>query len=183
MRYSGFILSFEPESKAFYKLTKLTKRDSAWECLQYGLGSEETTMLLNVAENDGLSSTFNNTKRNEKIPKIFVSTDHCEEVKIMKLDAFQNYFQNHESVFLKIDTQGFELEVLKGGLDSFEKITCVLMEASFVEQYYDQVSIHSLINMMHSLEFDLIDVFTHGYRNRMQIECDLFFSRKPRNSQ
>jgi hypothetical protein len=52
--------------------------------------------------------------------------------------VFENYCNQTERAFLKIDTQGFESEVLTGCLSKLSKITAIQLELSTVPLYEGQ---------------------------------------------
>jgi FkbM family methyltransferase len=58
-----------------------------------------------------------------------------ENIEITKLDNLNFDFTN-QSV-LKVDVQGFELEVLKGALNSLVKFDLIIIECSFVSEYLE----------------------------------------------
>jgi len=62
-----------------------------------------------------------------------------EKVNIFKLDSvLEPYLQDSENRFLKIDTQGFEWQVLDGCSQSLSLFKGILCELSFVQLYQSQ---------------------------------------------
>ena len=56
--YSERIISFEPLCDPFAKLVATAESDSLWEAYPYGIGDTERMVTLNVAANEGESSSI-----------------------------------------------------------------------------------------------------------------------------
>jgi hypothetical protein len=52
-----------------------------------------------------------------------------------KLDNFCENFSKKNNFIIKIDTQGNELEVIRGGLKTIARSSILLLECSFAKQY------------------------------------------------
>jgi hypothetical protein len=64
--------------------------------------------------------------------------DSCE-VDVVTLDSvFNDYVTNKEKVYIKIDTQGFEADVLKGMENCLQQVSVVQIELSIVPLYEGQ---------------------------------------------
>jgi FkbM family methyltransferase len=76
--------------------------------------------------------------------------------------------------YLKIDTQGAELEILKG-LGNYRPLL-IKVEAHFFSMYKDVPSWHELINYLYNLNYVLIDWKGIGKHNtRIPAESDMIF--------
>lgn len=62
--------------------------------------------------------------------------------------------------FIKLDTQGYELEILKGGLKTLSKAKVVLMEVSFLNVYSNCPMAADVISFMKSKGFVIYDICT-----------------------
>jgi FkbM family methyltransferase len=153
--YKGAILSFEPLTEAFSILQKHTEKDKNWKAEQIGLGNFDGESLINVAKNSVSSSILNIRKEHvEAVPDSkYVSQ---EKITIRKLDTiFEKYEQQGKNFFLKIDTQGFEKEVINGALLSLPKIAGIQVEMSLVELYEGESMYEDLKRLVESYGFDL----------------------------
>ena len=61
-----------------------------------------------------------------------------EVVEIDLLDNFCKDFSPNDEFIVKIDTQGNELEVIQGGIETLRRSSLVLLECSFVSQYVNK---------------------------------------------
>lgn len=100
------IHSFEPSSKSYKTLKNNTLGISLINCHQLAFANEIGELTMNVNGD----TTMNKLQKEEKDGGMY------EKVKVETLDSFcETNSINHIS-FLKIDTEGFDLEVLKGSL-------------------------------------------------------------------
>ena len=85
-----------------------------------------------------------------------------------------------EGSLLKIDVQGYELEVLRGCENLLDRFAAVYVECSFVELYEGQALAHEVIDWLHAREFylDRIGLVTFDTRG-VSVQADLLFLRRP----
>jgi FkbM family methyltransferase len=120
--YRGHILSFEPVPKFAEAMQKLAADDEKWTVYQLALGSTEGTVPIRVQRtfSSVLASSDYGKKRFATL-RDFADTEQIE-VPLRRLDHVFDEFVAPlagESgalprVFLKMDTQGFDLEVFRG---------------------------------------------------------------------
>ncbi len=135
--YKGEILSFEPVSIAFAQLTKKAAGDSKWKCFNLALGSKTGTGSIRVAQGTQLSSFLKPTAYCQKFGDEAKEIRE-EQVAIRRLDEFLNETVpdlQHRRIFLKIDTQGFDVEVIKGLGECSRYILVLQSEVSIVPIY------------------------------------------------
>jgi FkbM family methyltransferase len=81
--------------------------------------------------------------------------------------------------FIKIDTQGYELEILKGGKNAVSTAEFILLEVSFLDIYQDCPLVHEVINYMHENGFVTYDICTLMKRplDKALYQADILFTR------
>ena len=84
-----------------------------------------------------------------------VYIDKIETDAITIDDIFNEYVHKDDVCFLKIDTQGYEWEVLNGAKISLKTIKGVLLELSTVPLYQDQYLWNSFFERMDGIGFTL----------------------------
>lgn len=133
--YGGRIVSFEPLSAAYAALAAEAARDGRWEAVNLALGAAAGTAELNVAANSWSSSLR---------PMLPAHVDAApdsryvgrETVRVETLDAvFGRWAGADDRVWLKIDTQGHERDVLAGAAECLAHIQTVELEMSPVGLY------------------------------------------------
>jgi FkbM family methyltransferase len=153
--YAGRIISFEPRTSAFQKLKANTASDRHWEARQAALGKEEGTATINVSRNAYSSSLL------PILPSHLAAEPEAEyigseEVPVTTLAAFlPGAAGDSRKVFLKIDTQGFERNVLEGARDSIDRICGLQMELSLRPLYQGETLFTEMLGFVQGLGFQL----------------------------
>lgn len=133
--YEGRICSFEPLSAAFKQLQRNTAADPLWECRKLALGPEAGTAEINVAGNSDSSSLLPMEERHEQAAPSSVYIG-AERVEVATLDGvWEEVVGDARKPFLKLDVQGYELETLRGAVESVPKLHGVQAELSLVPLY------------------------------------------------
>jgi FkbM family methyltransferase len=153
--YQGRIVSFEPLSRAFAQLSAASVSDPSWECRRLALGATDGETEINVSGNSYSSSLLEMEERHvESAPESrYVGT---EKIKTARLDSiWAELVRNGERTFLKLDVQGFELEVLRGAETSLPKTLGVQAELSLVPLYRDGPVFRDVIDYLEGRGFRL----------------------------
>ena len=106
--------------------------------------------------------------------------------------SFDNFVKKNsiKSVdILKIDTQGYDIFVIKGAREALEKkmIKCIYVEVNFVSLYEGQGNCFDLWSYLMSCGYDLVDFYDKGraYKDEEVEETTmcwanaLFMNRRP----
>jgi len=99
-------------------------------------------------------------------------------VRVVRLDHVWSRFATSPPAFIKVDVQGFELEVLKGAEGLFDQIFCVELEASFLSFYRGQPILQTVFDFMFRREFDLVKIKPQGLFDTGILEFNAFFVRR-----
>jgi FkbM family methyltransferase len=181
--YKGRIISFEPLSEPFSLLERNASRDPLWHCRQYALGDVDGTISINVAGNDGASSSVLPMLKSHQDafpPANYIGT---EEVPIRRLDSVApEFLRPTDFAFLKIDVQGFEKQVIAGGKSIVnDRIVGMQVELSFLPLYEGDMLIREAFDLVYSLGFTLTGLlpgFTDPRSGRMLQADGIFFREK-----
>jgi FkbM family methyltransferase len=154
--YQGRIVSFEPLSQAFAQLEAASASDPAWECIQLALGSRAGTATINVSGNSVSSSLLGMKRRHEEAApgSGFVGTESCA---VATLDSLRDeVLQADDRVYLKLDVQGFELEVLHGAAATLEQVAAVDVELSLVPLYDGSPGVDDVLRYLDERHFGVV---------------------------
>jgi FkbM family methyltransferase len=156
--YRGRIVSFEPLSRAFDALCRSSADDPDWECHRLALGSRSGSVQLNVSADLEASSVLPMEERHVR---------HCPEsayvgvetVELAVLDEVgPSLIGEWERAYLKLDVQGYELEVLRGAARLLPRIALVEAELSLVPLYRGGPLYRGVIDHLDDHGFELISV-------------------------
>ena len=148
--YRGRIHSFEPISGVFEKLNRRVASDRQWNVSNFALGAEVGTAEINVTQNTVYSSIKPQSQMISDFSKKSVILG-IETVKVEKLDNLE--FDQNDVIFLKIDTQGFEREVLTGAKNMLSKCVGVQLELPSEHLYNNVWSFAEAVTFMDNLGF------------------------------
>ncbi len=137
--YKNKIISFEPLPDAYKILLKNSKKDPLWTAYERcALGSNFGETEINIAKNSFSSSIkpMLNTHLSSAPESIYIGK---AKTNVFTLDfIFDSCRLNNDKTYLKIDTQGFEKEVLDGATLSLKNIFAVQLELSILPLYDGQ---------------------------------------------
>lgn len=136
------VFTFEPQKKAFEKLTSNTSKFSNIENFNYGLGeTDQDAVLFSDFSGSGMASL---SKRD--ITHLGLSFEQKEKISLTSLDLMIKKGKlDRIPNILKIDVEGHELGVLKGAINSLNEIkilqfefggTCIDTKV-FFKEYWD----------------------------------------------
>ena len=137
--YMGKIVSFEPLTTAREKLNFIAQTDrllSVHE--QCAIGDHNGEIEINIAGNSVSSSILPMHKSHSSaaLGSAYVAS---ERVPISTLDSIASrYIESNSNLFIKIDTQGYEWQVLDGASETLKRARGVLCELSLVPLYDGQ---------------------------------------------
>lgn len=125
-------LVFEPYENCLNFLKDRYLDDPTVQIVGKALGSKKAFGILNLASNEGQSSSLLKPKEHlVKAPHVTFSGS--AKVEIDTLDSYKSVV--NKCNFLIIDTQGYELEVLKGGEVVIQSIDYIYIEVNRGEVY------------------------------------------------
>jgi FkbM family methyltransferase len=85
-------------------------------------------------------------------------------IEVTTLDAIYREIQNVEPpILIKIDTEGFELEVLKGAANLLQHADTVIAEVSVAERFIGSHTFEDMIFFMHERGFKILDFLDSLY--------------------
>jgi FkbM family methyltransferase len=172
--YRGRVVSFEPIPSLVQAL-QARNRDRDWTICNCALGSEPAVRPFNVMAKSEFSS--------------FLEPDHSQvdefttanrvrdriDVTVRRLDAALGELEvSAQRIFLKLDTQGYDLEVISGIGNDLERIAAISIEASVRPIYRGMPDYLTALGVLDNLGFDLSGMFpvTRDAAQRLiEIDC------------
>lgn len=133
--FKGEIFSFEPVAEAFGILASRAINDDKWHAYDFALGSEAGVSQINVSRFSQFSSILSANEYGNSWENMQV--EHQQAIVIKTLDQCfsEGIIHGGKRYLLKMDTQGYDLEVFKGAKDSLSSVCCMLSELSLIPLY------------------------------------------------
>lgn len=142
LQYTGAIVSFEPVTEMYEHLERQRVGDPLWSLHRLALGDTDTTASINILSERTLSSLLApNEERLRQMgyEKYLRETrlERTEEVAVRRLDSIHSeVIPNAASrVFLKSDTQGYDMAVIRGASGCLDRILGLQIELPIREVY------------------------------------------------
>jgi FkbM family methyltransferase len=179
--YAGRIVSFEPMAAAYADLSAAAGDDASWTTLHTALGDAAGRQTINIASNSDSSSLLAmEDEHRAAAPHVdYVGT---EEIDVARLDdVAPAHLPSGARSFLKIDTQGFEKQVLAGGATTLASCLGLQLELSFVPLYSGGMLVDEAVSFAYDAGFELVAVaqgFTSPRGPVLQAD-GVFFRRTP----
>lgn len=102
--------------------------------------------------------------------------------KMSTLDSYINDSNSKTPNFLKIDTQGYEFQILKGIENNLSKVEVILLELNFIEIYFNVKLAHEVISFLSDHNFVMYDICEIHRRPLDQALFQIDFLFVPRNA-
>ena len=163
------IFSFEPILELYQKQKKFFNKKKYIKFFNIGLGSNKSKMILNITRKKD-SSSFLKIKDSNLLGREFNIIEKREILVSTLNDVLSNYNLNG-SVLLKLDVQGYELEVLRGSSNILQKIKYIIIEIPENQLYINQDTGNSILNYLQKHNFKILK------------SCNLFNIKKINYSQ
>lgn len=180
IKFEGKIISFEPIRSVFEILKDNMKNDSKCTVKNFALGDKNETKIINIAKNFASSSFFTRTKYFEEIA---TQTEYIseEKVEIKVLDTlFDSICKPQDVIFLKLDTQGYEKNILNGATESLKKIKGIQIELALKPTYNEQPDFKEIFKIIEDAGFTLYSI-EEGFEDEntgQLLEVDAIFFRE-----
>ncbi len=136
--WTGPIVSFEPVAATFERLSDAAEGDPAWIVHHLALGRVAATQRINLTTGTTFSSFLEPNATATKLWPQWTQTPADEEVEVARLDevlasAIGGFMADR--IFLKLDTQGYDLEVLAGAAGVLDRVVAIQSELSLQPIY------------------------------------------------
>ena len=179
--YKKEILSFEPIKSVHKQLLINSKRFQTWKVhKRCAFGKKNGLKKINISKNSVSSSFLEVNKRHLDIEPgaEFVKQ---ENTKVISLNKFLNKKRfNNKKIFIKIDTQGYEKNIILGGKKILNRITGVMIEASIAKVYKSEALYLEMIKLLNKFGFKVWSI-ERGFGNKKTgqvFQMDIIFIKK-----
>ena len=146
---------FEPNKDEIKKLRLNKKYYSDYKIYESALSNKKKNITLNVTKGIYQTSVL---KPNMKFLKQFQNSDRYKIINHLKIQANKlDSFAIKDVDFIKVDTQGYNYEILEGSIKTLENTLGVETEVEFSKVYNNQKLFGNVSNILLKNNFEFID--------------------------
>ena len=154
--HDAHVYCFEPASEPYEKLRAWSAtQNGTVDSYNYALGDTEGTIdMFHHTEHSPSSSILKTTEACEKLYP-FTSQQNLIQIKLTTLD---NMTLNHlgpiaSKILIKLDVQGYEDRVIRGGIETFRKASACILEISLDNLYEKQASFKDIVILLDDIGY------------------------------
>jgi FkbM family methyltransferase len=155
--FKGGILSFEPLPEAYSALERRAAKDPRWMTFNSAIGAASGTLNLHVAANSVSSSTLKMLDRHREAAPNSATVAQIS-VPVARLDSIPG-LPIQSKGYLKVDTQGFEEQVLEGAGKDLSRFGAVELELTLTPLYEGQALFDAILLRLSSAGYRLAGVY------------------------
>lgn len=162
---------FEPDPSTFEKLKRNHGNDSKISCYPFALGDKEEYLDLYINEN-----SVQNSFLIEKRYRVGETT----RVPVKTLDMLYRDLNTQKKRLLKIDVQGYELQVLKGFQDNIATVSHLLVEISLMDVFEGGRPLDEVWRVIRELGFSYCQIVDQYHDPELSVvtQMDVLFERR-----
>lgn len=162
VNFRGRIVSFEPIPELAQDLQQRSSSDNRWSVHNLALGRTHGSLPLNVSEKTGWSSLRAKAADQTTDVGSDISFQRTVDVDVRTLDeVFRNIEPglDPKNCYLKMDSQGFDLEIMLGGAAYLPFIPALQTELELLKVYAGAPDYLHVIEHLRSSHFEVTGMF------------------------
>lgn len=158
--YKGEIASFEPVEANYAVLRDMCGDDPAWDCYRIALGSVAGREAISVSKSTDFSSFRSPSAYGRDNFAGLIDVAATEQVQVARLeDVLTGTANGKRRILLKLDTQSWDLEVLRGCGAVLDMVEVVQIELPFLNIYESSPSWREEISFLEGAGFAVVDLY------------------------
>lgn len=177
--FNGLIVSFEPIPANCEQLKELARIDGNWVVYELALGRETGRTQFNVMADSQFSSFLNPDITNAAMFRDQNRVVQKIDVEVRTLaEMIPKVIQEHycSSLYLKLDTQGFDLLVAQGAGDEISRFRALQTEASITSIYENSPTFFDTLTYFREAGFELSGIFPNNpehFPRMLEFDCHM----------
>lgn len=146
------IYAFEPLPDCYSALVAAFDKNSNFTAFNVALGNETGQAQIYKNEFSPASSLLPLAKLHKKTFP-YAQEVLMQEIKIFKLDDLTKSLELDKPFLIKVDVQGFEHQVIEGGISIFQRASVIIIELSILPLYEEQICFDGIYKKLIYLGF------------------------------
>lgn len=176
--WTASLLQVFPQTRVLMIEPQPAKKEQLWAFTRVHQEVAFAPVLLGSAAASGV--TFYQAETGSSVLRDFGNSGaRSTAMEMTTLDAITRRTHFERPDFLKLDVQGYELEVLKGAEQVLDSVEAVMLEVNLIEVYQGSPPVHEVVAYMAARGFRVYDVctfFRRPYDNALW-QMDMIFVR------
>ncbi len=156
--YQGLIISFEPNPAAAASARKLADKDPRWFVEEMAVSVADGEQIFNVMADSQFSSLSQPRHDETDLLKAWNAVERSFKVKTETLTtSYERLRKQHEfdRPFLKMDTQGYDVEIIKSAGPALDKFIGLQSEIAVKRLYESSIGFRDAISTYEAFGFEL----------------------------
>jgi FkbM family methyltransferase len=146
------IYSFEPVKDCYDQLAARFRGDARFRAFHCALGESDSTAVIHRSAHRMASSLLEQSDRLKRSwPK--APSVEAENITVRALDDMAATIDMAPNILIKIDVEGYEDRVIRGGQKTIASAKVILMEMCFQELYEGQLLFDGLYDLLRPIGF------------------------------
>jgi len=170
--------AFEPVPASFAALQKVAAKNAKIHAYPLGLGSSKGELMMELNECADCSSLLKMMDRH--VVEFPFSSAQTEKIPV-RVDRLDDFVEERALALpdvLKIDVQGFELQVLEGAGRCLSHVQSMIVEISFVKLYENAPLFGDVFSRISEMGFNLTGLLSHDQGPTGEyLQADAIFGR------
>lgn len=162
---NAFYISIDPVSESEYPLHKHLKKGQ-FSFIEKALGFEKGMIELEVSEKLSRTSLYKRTHYDKKS-----KTAEKRRVQMDTLDKVLSNYSIKSPSLLKIDTEGSEMDILKGGTVTLAEVDYVVLELPLTQNFENSYTFSDAILLMQNNGFEVFQILKAQNRTTDLLFC------------
>lgn len=183
VRYTGRIVSFEPIPSHAEYLNRRAASDPKWTVCGIALGRSPGSAHLNIMKDTQFSSFREPDHSRLQMFSHLNVVEQRAEVQVDTLDRvladIEKRLGPFRGIYLKLDTQGFDMEVINGARQVLHRIKALQTEASVKAIYAGMPDYQQTINELGAMNFELSGIYPNNpghFPRLVEFDCHMINS-------
>jgi FkbM family methyltransferase len=160
--FKGRIVSFEPIPELVAPLRRRAASDPLWSVHDLALGRSPGGLPLHISDKTGWSSLLKKTSDENNEVAASIRIERVADVSVRTLDEVFEKLEpglNPSSCYLKLDAQGFDLEIMYGAPTSLQWLPALQCELEMLKVYEDAPDYVRVIEFLRERGFAISGLF------------------------